>query len=678
MYIKEIEIKGFRNFKEAKVPFHEGVNVIIGHNNTGKSNLLRALGLVVGFYSVRDLHTNDLFYETDIDVLKAQSPRISITITLHRSDGEPDDSQEMGLFSDIMTDPQLNTEAKMSYSYALTADEEDSYIADVANATTAKEIWKIIDRDYIRKYQSQRLGGGAQAVNVRGKLSQIDFQFLDAIRDVSRDLYAGYNPLLREVLNFFIDYSLKNDETKDDDVKNEELKTLRDDFLAKSAPLMTSLQDRLQAGKDVFLKYAKDAGATFNSADPDFDGDLTENEMFSALRLIIKYAAGIEIPATYNGLGYNNLIFMSLLLAKMQAEANSSFMKRNTKLLSFLAVEECEAHLHPAMQYKFLQFLQDNKQNQHIRQAFITTHSTQIASAVKIDDLICLTTPAIGQSSVGYPREVFTDSAEDQNSKQFVQRFLDATKVDVFFASKLILVEGVAEELLFPVFAKYLGYNLTDAHVLVVNMGGRFFGHFLKLFDTTKNMTVNKRVACITDIDPVEKENGADDYETCYPYEYGVKADSQYLHHGDSELALYAAHPNIRFFRQDATYGRTLEYDLMRENVGCEALLTESVKNKNELRRLMGEQSIDTMLDSIMRNSDENRRIAASIRSCGWANDEKRKAIIASRYLNSVSKGANALELNVTLEENLKKAPAERFEFHVPLYVEEALRWLLS
>ena len=228
------------------------------------------------------------------------------------------------------------------------------------------------------------------------------------------------------------------------------------------------------------------------------------------------------------------------------------------------------------------------------------------------------------------------------------------------------------------VFAKYLGYNLTDAHVLVVNMGGRYFSHFLKLFDTTKLNTINKQVACITDIDPVEKENGAEDYEACYPYEYGVKADSQYQHHGDAEMAQYAAHPNIRFFRQDVTYGRTLEYDLMRENSDCESLLTVSVKNKNELRRLMAEQNIDTMLDNILRKSDENKRIKDAIRTCGWTNDEKRKAIIASRYLNSVCKGANALELNVVLENNLKKAPADRFDFHVPQYIEEALRWLLS
>lgn len=36
------------------------------------------------------------------------------------------------------------------------------------------------------------------------------------------------------------------------------------------------------------------------------------------------------------------------------------------------------------------------------------------------------------------------------------------------------------------------------------------------------------------------------------------------------------------------------------------------------------------------------------------------------------------LELNVVLKNNLKKAPADRFDFHVPQYIEEALRWLLS
>lgn len=679
MYIKEIKISNFRNFKKASIPFHEGVNVIIGHNNTGKSNLLRAIGLVLGYSDGHRLGTSDLFYETDIATLQQQSPRIQITLVFHRSEGEDLNSAEMGLFSDMMTDPALSEEAELRYEFKLIDTQEENYKTDVAGASTVKEIWKIIDHDYIRLYRSSRSGGNqAAGISVNDALGQIDFQFLDAIRDVSHDLYAGYNPLLRDVLNFFIDYSVKNDTEKKEDEKEQQLKTLRDNFVHQSAPLMRTLQKRLQNGKNIFLKYAVDTGATFNGAVPDFDGEVTENEMFAVLRMVIKYAVGIEIPATYNGLGYNNLIYMSLLLAKMQADSSITYMKRNAKVLSFLAIEECEAHLHPAMQYKFLQFLQDNKANGHVRQIFLTSHSTQIASAVKLDDLICLTSPVLGQINVGYPRVIYKNT-EDITSKQYVQRFLDATKADMFFANKLIFVEGIAEELLLPVFARYLGMNLTDEHVLVVNMGGRYFKHFLKLFDTNNPYAIDKKIVCLTDIDPCrKKKEPKEEYKSCYPYEYNMNIDDyDYMHNADTEVAQYTTHPNIRFYRQNVTYGKTLEYDIMRENPDCELLLTSSVSNLNEIKAMMAEQNVNEMMRK-MRNSEENTRIKTSINASRWSENEKRKALLASRYLNSVSKGSNALELNVALMANLEKPTADRKEFHVPQYIVDALTWLLS
>lgn len=681
MYIKEINILNFRSFKEALIPFHEGVNVIIGHNNTGKSNLLRAMGLVLGYSNGHRLGTSDLFYETDVAELQRQSPRVKITLVLRRSADENLYSTDMALFANMMTDPALSEEAELRYEFKLDDSQEQNYKADVANAITAKEIWKIIEQDYIRLYKSSRSGGNqAAGININETLGQIDFQFLDAIRDVSHDLDAGYNPLLRDVLNFFIDYSVKNDVTKTEDEIKEQLKALREDFVQQSRPLMQTLQNRLQDGKNVFLKYALDTGATFNGAEPDFDGTVTENEMFSVLRMFIKYAVGIEVPATYNGLGYNNLIYMSLLLAKMQADGNIAYMKRNAKVLSFLAVEECEAHLHPAMQYKFLKFLQDNNWNGHVRQIFMTSHSTQIVSAVKLDDLICLTSPALGQINVGYPRAIYKEeSSNDMVSKQYVQRFLDATKADMFFANRLIFVEGIAEELLLPVFARYLNKNLTDEHVLVVNMGGRYFNHFLKLFDTKNPYTINKKIVCLTDIDPCRKKKGDDrNYEVCYPYEYNIDTDNyDYKHHADTEVDQYVVHPNIRFYRQDVTYGKTLEYDLMRENPNCELLLTDSVSNRDEIKAMMTELDVNKMMGK-MRNSEANTRIKSSIDQSGWEDEEKRKALLASRYLNSVSKGSNALELNVTLMDNLEKPEAERKEFHVPQYIIDALKWLLS
>ena len=681
MYIKEIKISNFRNFKNVSIPFHEGVNVIIGHNNTGKSNLLRAIGLVLGYRDGYRLGTSDLFYETDVAILQQESPRIQITLVLHKSKDEDLDSAEMGLFSDMMTDQNLCEEAKLRYEFKLADVLEDNYKADVANATTAKEIWKIISHDYIRLYKSSRSGGNQQAgINVNDALGQIDFQFLDAIRDVSHDLYAGYNPLLRDVLNFFIDYSVKNDATKTEDEIKEQLKGRRDGFVQQSSPLMQTLQNRLQDGKNVFLKYALDTGATFNGAVPDFDGEVTENEMFAVLRMVIKYAVGIEVPATYNGLGYNNLIYMSLLLAKMQADSSVTYMKRNAKVLSFLAVEECEAHLHPAMQYKFLKFLQDNNANGHVRQIFITSHSTQIASAVRLDDLICLSSPELGKINVGYPRVIYREEyADDMVSKQYVQRFLDATKADMFFANKLIFVEGVAEELLLPVFARYLNKDLTDQHVLVVNMGGRYFNHFLKLFDTNNPYTINKKIVCLTDIDPCRKKIEDDEeYEACYPYEYNIDTGNyNYKHHADTEIDKFAHHPNIRFYRQDVTYGKTLEYDIMRENPNCKLLLTNSISNSKEIKAMMEEQDVNKMMN-IMRNSEANTRIKTSIATSKWTAEEKRKALLASRYLNSVSKGCNALELNVALMNNLDKPEEYREEFHVPQYIDDALTWLLA
>lgn len=681
MYIKEIKISNFRNFKNASVSFHEGVNVIIGHNNTGKSNLLRAIGLVLGYSDGHRLITSDLFYETDVTTLQQQSPHIKITLVLRRSEGEPLDSAEMAIFSSLMTDPTLSEEAELRYEFKLTDAQEETYKADVANATTAKEIWKIIDRNYIRLYRSHRAGGNQAAdISVIDTLGQIDFQFLDAIRDVSHDLYAGYNPLLKDVLNFFIDYSVKDDNTKTEVEIKEQLKNLRDTFVQQSTPLMQTLQNRLQYGKNIFLNYALDTGATFNGAIPDFDGEVTENEMFAVLRMVIKYAIGIEVPATYNGLGYNNLIYMSLLLAKMQADSSITYMKRNAKVLSFLAIEECEAHLHPAMQYKFLQFLQDNKANGHVRQIFITSHSTQIASTIKIDDLICLTSPALGKISVGYPRIIYKmDNAEDMVSKQYVQKFLDATRADMFFANKLIFVEGIAEELLLPVFAKYMKKNLTDEHVLIVNMGGRYFNHFLKLFDTNNPYTVNKKIVCLTDIDPCRKEKVPKaSYESCYPYEYNIDtANYEYKHHAELEMAQYETHPNIRFYSQNSIYGKTLEYDMMRENPNCELLLTDSVSNTSEIKEMMAEQNLNAMIAKL-RKCDANTRIKTSIEASDWPEEEKRKAVLASRYLNSVSKGSNALELNVALMNNLEKDEADRKEFHVPQYIVDALTWLLS
>ena len=43
MYFKEIDLTNFRNYENQRIDFHHKVNIIIGENAQGKTNLLEAL-----------------------------------------------------------------------------------------------------------------------------------------------------------------------------------------------------------------------------------------------------------------------------------------------------------------------------------------------------------------------------------------------------------------------------------------------------------------------------------------------------------------------------------------------------------------------------------------------------------------------------------------------------------
>jgi putative ATP-dependent endonuclease of the OLD family len=405
--------------------------------------------------------------------------------------------------------------------------------------------------------------------------------------------------------------------------------------------------------------------------------------MFSALRLVVEYETGIKIPATHNGLGYNNLIFMSLLLAKMQVHSDGNYLGSNAKVFSTLAIEEPEAHLHPAMQHKFLKFLTEHKAQKKVRQIFVTTHSTHITSAVSLDTMICLHNEA-GETLVGYPGKVFSSSKDDIKSKKYVQRFLDATKTDMLFAQKVILVEGLAEQLRISILAKYLDKSLEDNHIAVINVGGRYFNHFLHLFDSSKKDTIPKKIACLTDRDPERKDKKTKSKKKCYPFEYNNDTTLfDYQNNATTLINDYSAHRNIRFFSQDEFRGKTFEYDLVLHNPTLELLVTDSMGNQDEIKELMQfyPNPIKLVTDFIdkLRSSDENTRIGESIEKASslWADADKKIAIIASRYLNSVGKGENAAELADVLEDNLSKKNTPEYQtFVVPEYIKNAIEWI--
>lgn len=688
MYISNIHIKGFRNFRDASIDFNDGMNVIIGHNNSGKSNLMQALQLVIdNHYRGRRLGIYDFSRNVTLGDLQGHSPKVEITLTFSNSQDANNESQEdtrtVGAWI-TQCDSNGNYKAELTYIYSLQADKETEYTSAASKAATPQDVWRSLQNDFLRYYEYHIYGGSlanpTQAE--RDKLAKFDFQYLGALRNVDEDLFSGRSHMLRDVLAFFIDYQIKSDKSLTDGQKNAQLNAVKNTFSQQSGQLISDLLKRLSCGKDVMLEYAKETGASFNNAEPDFNGDLTDQDLFAVLRLMIKYTTGWNITAANNGLGYNNLIYISLLLAKMQADSDVNYLGTNAKVFPLLVMEEPEAHLHPSMQYQLLKFLNKNlEKDRKARQIFITTHSTEITSAVKLDNIICLHASAPGDCKIGYPGKVFTDTEEDKMSKDYVQRFLDATRSDMLFAQKIIMVEGIAEELLMPTMARYLRLSLEEGHVAVINVNGRYFKHFLKLFDFLKSgFAIPKKVACVTDRDPERKSQTNRYFHKCYPFEYNVNTtEYEYKQNATQEEHDYATHPSIKFFSQDVVKGKTFEYELMLANIDHpEILLTPSLRNLSNMRELI--PLAYEGMEEKLRKSDANCRIIESLHACTWGEADKRAALLASRYLNSVGKGENALELVVALEGNLSLPDndANKKSFVVPDYIQKAITWVLS
>ena len=104
-------------------------------------------------------------------------------------------------------------------------------------------------------------------------------------------------------------------------------------------------------------------------------------------------------------------------------------------------------------------------------------------------------------------------------------------------------------------------------------------------------------------------------------------------------------------------------------------MLTESISNNGEIGKLMDAVNLEEALN-ILRHSKENKRIIEGIENSSWENEsDKLSALIASRYLNSISKGNNALELVKALEENIDRMDFCEY-FKVPKYIKDAIEWL--
>jgi putative ATP-dependent endonuclease of OLD family len=452
MYLSEIKLWNFRKygikgdvFENSEpgvvVRFHDGLNVLVGENDSGKTAIIDAIRYVLGTQSrewVR-IEDSDFFMEGSVP-----SEKLKIECIFRGFK-----HSEAGFFLEWMGFEE--NEGKQEYVLAV-------------HLTGTRKSGRVIS--------DLRAGPDPVGIPIEGEArDRLRVTYLKPLRDAENELTSGRKSRFAQILaahNLF-----QKSKDKDHDLErilkrtNRLIKKYFDPNATKARGqiVMQTINHFLEGffpEKDV-----PSAGIGVSG------GDLSD----------ILHRLELAFEGNPAGLGSLNRLFIAAELLLFQFSDYAG--------LKLALIEELEAHLHPQAQLLLIHFLQEQSIN---GQFILSTHSTTLGASIELKNLI------ICKGNQVFPMGPDYTKLEPENY-EFLQRFIDVTKANLFFARGVILVEGDAENLLLPTIAKIIGRPLHRYGVSIVNVGSTAFLHYSRIFNRKDNQNMGIEVAIVTDID---------------------------------------------------------------------------------------------------------------------------------------------------------------------------------
>lgn len=601
MHLAKLVIKNFRKLKHAELSFQPGLNVLVGGNNVGKTAVVDALRALLAGHD----EPYPRLGEEDIHRPKGGTPSGDI------------------VFEYVFT--------------GLDADDEADFLAalvpDAAGKLEAHIKIRYSDPDKGGRLRAKRWCGEHEDVGLTADMMEnLRGVYLQPLRDASQGLKPGRTSQLARLLQLL---------SEEDGIEGID-KALQDlDIELKTHLPIVNTQKAIDTRHKTMLGEQLAQLLEVGLSASDF------KSLKSRLSLVVD---AFEIEQ--NGLGFNNLIYMAVVLSELTKNPDSCYRG--------LIVEEPEAHLHPQLQAVLLQYPQSIQtvDGEKPVQLFVTSHSPNFASIANLESLVCLVDTGT-EVETFLPRSI----AFDKGKREKLERYLDVTRAELFFARRVIFVEGAAELMMVDALAKRMGCNLRQYGVSLISVEGLNFDSFLPLFGDN---ALKIPVAVLTDADPVapkaDPANAAADPATAVaaPAAPTVGEDSGEEEDADAEPIYPAPGDTIIVSANTAKmktledghvkvfHGlKTFEYDLALEADNRTAM----IKALKELRPRIAKSLEATLADKV-------------------GDAEQAKALFCGmfeRKQNNIQKGSFAQSLAQVISD--KTVP-----FKVPAYIQAAIK----